>query len=194
MQNLDQDYWQDRYVDGETGWDIGSPSTPLKTYFDQLTDKDLKILVPGAGNAHEVEYLFKKGFKNVFLLDWAKQALLNFKKRNPEFPDAQLLQEDFFKHQGEYDLIVEQTFFCAINPALRQQYAQKVNSLLNNDGKLVGLFFGREFDEPGPPFGGNIKEYKSYFDDNFDFWVFEECHNSIEPRKGSELFALLKKY
>lgn len=33
---------------------------PLKVYFDQLTNKDLKILIPGGGNSHEAEYLLKK--------------------------------------------------------------------------------------------------------------------------------------
>ena len=30
---------------------IGAPSLPLKTYIDQLINKDLRILMPGAGNA-----------------------------------------------------------------------------------------------------------------------------------------------
>ena len=53
-----KNYWTNRYSKAKTGWDIGYPSTPLKTYFDQLENKDLRILIPGAGNAYEAEYLF----------------------------------------------------------------------------------------------------------------------------------------
>jgi len=62
-------YWSTRYDEARTGWDIGYPSTPLKTYIDQLTDKNTRILIPGAGNAHEAAYLFEKGFLNTVILD-----------------------------------------------------------------------------------------------------------------------------
>lgn len=63
---LDADFWNERYSSQQTGWDIGSPSTPLKEYIDQLTDKDIRILIPGCGNAYEAEYLHQQGFSNVF--------------------------------------------------------------------------------------------------------------------------------
>ncbi len=55
---LDKTYWKYRYQQKQTGWDIGFASTPLVTYFDHLNDKDIKILIPGCGNAYEAEYLF----------------------------------------------------------------------------------------------------------------------------------------
>ena len=39
MNVLDRTYWETRYRSDETGWDLGGPSTPLKEYIDQLTDK-----------------------------------------------------------------------------------------------------------------------------------------------------------
>ena len=47
----EQSYWTKRYQEESTGWDIGYPSTPLKEYIDQLEDKSISILIPGAGNA-----------------------------------------------------------------------------------------------------------------------------------------------
>ena len=38
-------YWEERYLKGETGWDAGTITTPLKEYINQLTDKNLKILI-----------------------------------------------------------------------------------------------------------------------------------------------------
>ena len=103
-----KEYWQQQYQSGKTGWNIGYISTPLKDYFDQLTDKNLKILIPGAGNAYEAEYLYHKGFHNVFVLDIASQPLQNLKQRFPDFPQEHLLETDFFTHYDTYDLIVEQ--------------------------------------------------------------------------------------
>ena len=75
---LTKDFWNNRYKNKETGWDIGYASTPLKNYIDQLENKGIRILIPGCGNAYEAEYLHLKGFNNVFLLDIAPMALQQF--------------------------------------------------------------------------------------------------------------------
>lgn len=192
MENLSSEYWNNRYKNGTAGWDLKSISTPIKEYIDQLEDKTISILIPGCGYGYEGEYLLEKGFSNVHLLDFASEPLEAFQKRNPNFPKELLHQDDFFKHEGTYDLILEQTLFCAIDPSLRPEYAQKTAALLKEGGKLVGLFFNREF-EGGPPFGGDIDEYFDYFDPHFSCIAMEQCYNSILPRKDSELFVKLLK-
>src|SRR5210317_1206294 len=111
MEKFSSSYWNDHYLQNRTGWDIGYVSTPIKEYIDQLEDKQARILVPGAGNAYEVEYLFISGFTNVFLLDFSEKSILNFLDRCPEFPADHIILQDFFEHHGKYDLILEQTFF-----------------------------------------------------------------------------------
>ena len=61
-----KDYWSSRWNNNETGWDLGHASPALVEYVEQLTDKNIKILIPGSGNAHEAQYLFKAGFKNIY--------------------------------------------------------------------------------------------------------------------------------
>lgn len=187
---LSAEYWNDRYKNDQAAWDIEMVSTPIKEYIDQLEDKDLKILIPGCGFGYEGEYLFKKGFKNVFLLDFSSEPLIEFKKRVPEFPDEQLLVADFFKFSGKFDLIFEQTLFCAIDPNLRPNYAKHIAELLNPGAKLVGVLFDKEFPS-GPPFGGSKEEYLAYFKPWFSEIYMEKCYNSIPPRKDSELFVKL---
>ena len=108
---MDKFFWNNRYHEKKTGWDIGHPSTPIKEYIDQLRDKDTQILIPGCGNAYEAEYLFNKGYENVFLLDIAPLALQQFANRVNHFPKKNLIESDF-QHEGKYDLILEQTFLC----------------------------------------------------------------------------------
>lgn len=192
MPDLNKQYWNNRYVTNNFSWDIGEISLPLKTYIEQLNNKEISILIPGAGNAYEAEFLFRKGFKNVTVLDFAEAPLQNIKKRLPEFPDKQLVQQDFFEHQGQYDLIIEQTFFCAINPILRMQYVNQMHQLLKPNGKLIGLLFNDEMNNDKPPFGGNKKEYETLFSSTFNIKVLETCYNSIKPREGRELFVILE--
>jgi len=193
MIELTKDYWNQRYSKGETQWDLGSISEPFRYYFDQLINKNSHILIPGGGNAHEAEYLFCNGFKHVFLLDWSSKALQNFKSRLPEFPSNQLINADFFQHRGQYDLMIEQTFFCALNPSLRKKYVQHSHQLLKNQGKLVGLLFNIPLNTDHPPFGGNKEEYISYFEAHFDIQIMEPCYNSIPSRAENELFVKMQK-
>lgn len=190
---LDKEFWATKYRENKTGWDLGSVSPPLKQYIDQLKDKSIKILLPGAGNSYEAEYLFINGFKNVYVLDIAKEPLKNLKSRIPEFPEENLIQANFFEFGGVFDLILEQTFFCALPVQKRSLYAEKMCHLLRKNGKLVGLFFDLEFSEEGPPFGGSKNEYLTYFSRYFAIEIFEPCNNSILPRQGNELFFIFKK-
>lgn len=193
----ENNYWSQRYKEGRTGWDIGYPSTPIKEYIDQLTDKQVKILIPGAGNAYEAAYLYEHGFENVHILDISPIPLKQFKERYPDFPESQLIEGNFFEHEGVYDLILEQTFFCSFPPAVenRSAYAQQMNSLLKTGGKLAGMWFTMPLtgDMEKRPFGGDKQEYLGYFEPHFKVHCFEPCHNSIAPRQGNELFGIFIK-
>lgn len=190
---LNKEYWNKRYEENKTPWDAGAITTPIKEYIDQLTNKDLKILVPGVGNGYELEYLYENGFKNVFGLDISEEPLKNFVKKNPTFPKDQLILENFFEHNQTYDLILEQTFFSAIDPNLRTLHAEKVYELLNNNGTLAGVLFSFPLIQQTPPFGGSEKEYRILFGKQFNIHTLEVCYNSIKPRKNNELFIIIKK-
>lgn len=192
MVELSENFWNNKYLHNKTGWDLGEVSTPLKEYFNQLEDKELRILIPGGGNSYEAEYLFTKGFTNVFVVDIATEPLKRIQKRVPNFPKEQLIHANFFELTGAFDIIIEQTFFCAINPELRMQYAQKVHELLAEKGKLVGVMFDAKLNEDHPPFGGSKQEYKKYFTPLFDGTMIP-CYNSTGSRQGMELFVKLIK-
>ncbi|NOX88966.1 MAG: methyltransferase [Calditrichaeota bacterium] len=192
---FNQEYWTNFYLKDAPPWDMRGVSPPLKAYFDQLTDKDKKILIPGAGNGWESEYLLKKGFKNIDVLDLSPLPLQNLKKRAPDFPDEQLLNMDFFTLTRQYDLIIEHVFFCALPPEMRPRYAQQMYRLLKPGGKLVGVLFDFPLnpDQTDPPFGGSKEEYLHYFEPLFEIRTFERCYNSHPSRQGRELFMIMIK-
>jgi methyl halide transferase len=193
--SLDEKYWNNRYVNNDFGWDVGYVSTPLKEYFDQLTDKNRSLLIPGAGNSYEAEYLSKNGFTNIYVCDFAEEPLKNLQQRCPLIKKENLIHKDFFgiNFEGGFDLIIEQTFFCALDPSFRKKYFEKMYELLKPGGKLVGLLFNDVLNTDKPPFGGSKEEYKKHFENLFKINVYETSYNSIEPRSGRELFINLEK-
>ncbi len=193
MLEFDKSYWEKRWTEGKIGWDSGAVSTPIKEYIDQLTNKSIKILVPGAGNGYEVEYLYKKGFNNVFYMDFATKSAQSFLKRVTGFPENKIITGDFFTHRGKYDLIIELAFFTSFSPYKRPEYVRKLYDLLITGGKMLGLFFNHEFGNDYPPFGGTEKEYRQLFSSKFKIKYMETAYNSIKPRAGRELFILLQK-
>lgn len=201
-------YWNKRYLQGQTGWDIGQVSPPLRAYFDQLTDKHARILIPGCGNSYEAAWLLEKGFTDVSLLDISPVLTDRLRRQWQQSPPGgtNTLQEsagattpapriitgDFFDHRGQYDLIIEQTFFCALDPARRLGYIEQADRLLRPGGTIAGLLFDRDF-PGGPPFGGHRDEYERLLTSRFHIRTLAPCYNSIPPRAGTELFFIAEK-
>jgi len=193
MTNLSAGYWNKRYLSKETGWDLGAVSPPIKIFFDNNNLKDKDILIPGAGHAYEAEYLHSLGYTEVNVVDYSEQAMLNLMERVPSFPFQNLHLHNFFDHGGSYDIIVEQTFFCALNPELREAYKLKMHELLKSNGLLVGLYFNIPLNEDQPPYGGSRDEYKKLFSTHFEILEMDTCNTSIKPRMGNELFFRMQK-
>lgn len=187
MEAMDEGFWNEKYINNQTGWDLGQVSPPIKKYIDQLENKKIKILIPGAGNSYEAQYLLQNGFSDITIIDIAPKLVEELNKKWGNNPNIKITQGDFFELTGSFDLIIEQTFFCAIHPAKRKEYVEKMSGLLNDNGLLVGLLFDREF-EGGPPFGGLRNEYVELFEKKFELHKFERAYNSIEPRLGKELW------
>lgn len=193
VESLNQDFWNSKYENNLTGWDLGTISPPIKAFIDQVENKNLRILIPGAGNAYEAKYLIEQGFTDITIIDIAPKLIQKLEKEFKGNKAIHLILGDFFEHEGQYDLILEQTFFCAIHPSLRTQYVEKIRSLLSKEGKLYGLLFNRSF-EGGPPFGGSKEEYLALMKNKLKINTMEICYNSHPARKDTELWIQLQKH
>jgi SAM-dependent methyltransferase len=190
---LDKQYWDNRYKKQQTGWDIGYASPAIVNYVEQSIPKTASVLIPGCGNAHEAKALLAKGYQHLTLLDIAPSLVKKVRQEFKENTTIQIICQDFFQFDRQYDYILEQTFFCALDPSLRKDYVRQMHKLLSPHGRLAGLLFQREFSQPGPPFGGSKREYHELFQSHFDILHLEECPISIPSRQGNELFFELKK-
>ena len=182
----------------------------MQAYFEQLTDKRLSILIPGCGNSYEAAWLLENGFSSITLVDISDVLMEKLRDRfraftnstntpdtaspghSPAAPPLRLIAGDFFDLGDSFDLIIEQTFFCALDPSRRKDYVEKMYHLLRPGRKLAGVLFDRDFGE-GPPFGGHKEEYAALFGEKFTLKRFEPCYNSIKPRAGTELFFIAEK-
>lgn len=189
---LDKTYWDNQYQAHTTGWDLGQVAPPIKSYIDTLQDKGIAILIPGCGNTYEAEYLLQQGFTNITVIDISPTLVHSLQTKFGANKNITIILGDFFEHLGVYNLIIEQTFFCALPPRMRQKYVWKMHQLLSEHGLLVGLLFNRDF-EVSPPFGGSLKEYKQLFHNSFIFNKLSTATNSVAARAGNELFIEFRK-
>jgi len=189
--SLDSDYWQNLWVAQRTQWDIGYASPAIIDFMAQYPDKHASVLIPGCGNAYEAQALLDMGYTSLTLLDIAPKAIEILQNRFQDQKGIKILCEDYFTHIGKYDVIIEQTFFCAINPDRRNEYVHKASSLLHPEGRIIGVLFDRFFEAPGPPFGGSTASYKKLFEPEFIIHRMDSCYNSIPPRKDTEVFIHL---
>lgn len=192
MNALDKDFWTKRYETGETGWDAARPTPILEQYILQLRSNDLSVLIPGCGRAWEADVLLEKGIFNLTLADISEAPFVDVRKRLKEkkMPEPQIFIGDFFSLEGPFDLVLEQTFFCALSPENRRNYVRKMHEIIKPGGKLAGVVFSVEFPFDGPPFGAKPELYIELFSPYFDIKIFEPAYNSIPPRNGNEYFLM----
>lgn len=193
MIELNEQFWDDRYIHQQEGWDLAKVSPPMKTYMDTLADKTISILIPGCGNAHEASYLLESGFRHITLVDISGHLVSRLQHKFRDTP-IRIFHEDFFLHQGSYDLMLEQTFFCTLPPERRPEYVAHAHSLLKPGGKIAGVLFNENLGvDAGPPFAGTESEYRQLFESDFDIRTMESCQNSIPSRQGMEILIELQR-
>ena len=157
--------WQRHYDENDLGWDLGQVAPPFVKLWEEGKLPLGKVLVPGCGRGHEVQFFAENGFA-VTAIDFSAGAVTYLKnalkERNLE---GRVLHQDFFSlddtHDGVYDLVIEQTFFCAISPRQRQDYVLNVSRMLKPGGMLVGLFYHTD-KQGGPPYNTTREDIGAY--------------------------------
>lgn len=199
MTDLTPEEWEKRYLEGNTPWDLKGPTPEFVRLAEEpFFPRKGRALVPGGGRGHDAIMLAKKGLE-VDLVDFAPSAVeAALIEANQAKVTVHAYRRDFFElprsgfHQNSYDLFLEYTFYCAIDPGLRAEYARAAAALLKPGGILLGLFFPLQTDKPGPPFQVSREEIERLFTPYFEL-RFEEPKASIQPRSGREIVGIFRR-
>ena len=192
------EYWEKSYQSGDMGWDLGGP-TPIFDDWIQYQTDSLSICIPGAGNGWDAINFAEKGH-NVTAVDFAESAIVNMNTLAQERGiQINLIHSDIFElrklFSHTFDIVLEYTCFCAIDPARRMDYVKMINQILKPNGKLVCLLFpiDKNINDGGPPFAVDLDSTISIFSKYFTLDTKEISTLSIERRKGREVFIIFKK-
>lgn len=190
------DFWNSRYLSGQTPWDFGGVPADLKSYLRRRLKYPLPpgaerghVFIPGCGSGYEVRIFADAGFK-VTAMDMASAAIDRVKKLVDDNPSVTLLQGDVFKHElplASFDVIYERTFLCAIPPELRQTYRDRMAQLLKHGGQFVGYFYYQKTNPAdGPPHGLAWGEGDELFSRHFLLMKDDPVSDSLPIFAGRE--------
>lgn len=194
-----ESFWTRAYQKQEDGWELNAV-TPVLTEESERFWKNFplsgQVLVPGCGRGHEAAYLAQELNFLVTAVDFAPAAI---EQAIALYPRArvQWKVEDVFSFlthcsKEEWDAVCEHTFFCAMDPSMRQKYLQEVHRTLKPKGYLFGVFLLKTSEE-GPPFGLTQWELHALTEKYFDIKEWRISKFSVTPRLSQELWVVLKK-
>jgi SAM-dependent methyltransferase len=190
-------FWEQRYQEGATRWDIGQPAPAFVKFLNSPgAPRRGRVAVLGCGRGYEALLFASRGFE-VVGFDFAPSAIAAATRLARDAGiSAQFLQRDIFdlfdEFAGYFDFVVEHTCFCAISQENRLEYVRLVNSILSPGGELIGLFFTHSR-AGGPPFGVTPAEIDKYFTGYFHIVSLEPAADSVPARQGEEHFALFRR-
>ena len=196
MEGYSQEDWQRHYDEDDLGWDLGHVAPPFVDLLESNAIVPCKTLVPGCGRGHEVIFFRENGF-DVTAVDYSIGAVNHLNSVILERKlNTKVLNLDFFEldstHDCLYDLLIEQTFFCAISPSQRLLYVETVVRVLKRGGMIAGLFY-HTGKEGGPPFNTTRDDIIKHFSDSFEIRELAQAKNSAEQRKDKEWLVILTK-
>jgi len=179
-------YWQQRYRAGETGWDLGGPCPVFVELLDSAhAPPPGRVAFPGCGRGHDVRLFRERGYD---------ARGFDFAAAPDDVPVEQLDVFDLARRYPEaFDAVVEYTCYCAIDPARRPEYAAALRGALRPGGMLIALLFPVEVRDGGPPFGVDESEIESVLAPGMEVVHVETPESSVEPRRGRERLAILRK-
>lgn len=192
----ESNFWTDIYhKEGQPGWDLGGPAEAFKDMLPRLKLPKSRILVLGCGEGHDAALMAQAGHV-VTAVDFSEEAIHRAKALYGKLENITFIQEDIFLLPHEwnsgFDVIIEHTCFCAIEPTRRKELVKLWRRLLHEEGQIMGVFFAM-LKRAGPPYGSSEWEIRELLKDSFQFLFWGRWRKSIPRREGLELFVLAKK-
>ncbi len=191
--------WENAWIEGRTRWDAGESAPALLKLLADRTLPQGRAFVPGCGSGYDVFTLAEHGW-TALGMDIAPTAVERFhalrKERGLSTEQADIINTDFFSFSSEspFHLIYDYTFLCAIEPDIREKWAEQMSRLLADDGELVTLIFPiREDTGEGPPYSMSTELVFGLLEGSFTNLSLDPVEKSHPGREGKEYIARWKK-
>lgn len=184
------DFWDVRFREGVTPWDAGGVPAALRAFLAR-EPTGRRVLVPGCGSGYEVRAFAAAGH-DVVAIDFSPAAIEAARRVLGPLGRV-LVQGDFFAYPlGEFELVYERAFLCALPRTHWPRWAARVADVLRAGGRLAGFFFWRD-DERGPPFGLKPGELERLLAPAFDRVEDAPVVDSIPVFAGGERWQIWRR-
>jgi methyl halide transferase len=204
------EFWDQAYRDQRDGWDMGTPTPVFADIlrrngldFREIGGPDYRQVqtaptaaLPCSGRGYDAMLFASHGF-DVTAIDFSSEALSYLHELQPRPERLTLLNADLFdmpaSTRDSFDLIVEYTCVCAIDPFRRAELVKATHELLRPDGHALMLLFPIDGRAGGPPFAINDGEWKQLMSPYFDLTFECTPSTSVKPRLGRERLQMWRK-
>jgi SAM-dependent methyltransferase len=191
----DSKFWNDLYCSEKAGWELNQPHGVLPAFVPKLKLSRSRVLVLGAGSGNDAAWFAQQGHI-VTAVDFSHEAIARAKQKYGHLENLRFVQADVLQlphsMDGQFDLVVEHTCYCAIDPTQRNELVRAWRRCLSDSGRLLGIFFVFEKRE-GPPFGGSEWEVRERLKKGFRPLYWFRWRQSGPARLGTELVVFAEK-
>lgn len=166
--------WDAHWVKGVAPGDMWDAKASSPALVAALKDSQVvaaagkRVLVPGCGRGYDLVEMMKSGAREAVGLEIspaASEVAMEHAQSSlsPEKASNVSVKVDnffSFKDDEKFDLVYDYTFFCAIDPSMRDKWAAKMSELILPGGHLIALIFPVDPNrEGGPPFRVAPEDY-----------------------------------
>ena len=190
--------WKGAWREGRTPWDAGQSPPALRDLLARELVPAGRILVPGCGTGYDLASLARAD-REVIGLDLSKEARDAFLATHGDLPGPVRYEvTNFFTYEieGGVDFVWDYTFFCALDPDQRSDWAEVIARLLKPNALLATLLFPFEdpiSDREGPPWPINTELVRGFLGSRFDEVEVKPVEQSHPGREGRERLALWRR-
>ncbi|KXU90740.1 thiopurine S-methyltransferase [Paraburkholderia monticola] len=177
------EFWNERFERHFLPWDQAGVPSSFRAFAER--HRDAAVLIPGCGSAYEAVWLAHQG-NRVRAIDFSPAAVSAAREQLGAQHASLVEQADFFTYAPPFapTWIYERAFFCALPPARRADYAQRMAELL--PAALLAGFFFIGATPKGPPFGVERDELDALLTPHFELIEDEAVDDSIAVFAGRE--------
>ncbi|MEO1889527.1 MAG: thiopurine S-methyltransferase [Cycloclasticus sp.] len=199
---MEHSFWHERWDKDEIGFHLKDTNPFLIKHWQRLhADLNNTVFVPLCGKSNDLFWLAKR-VKRVIGIELSRQAVEDFFRENkltPKLTEREFFVEyryknitmlcgDFFaltQHDLEdCQFVYDRASLIALPPAMRKDYAIKLNELLPNEKQRLLLTIDYPQHEiNGPPHAVPPEEIKQLFAEKFDITTLESKNILAESQR-----------